>query len=104
MQKIRNILRAVSEKTALTTNNTDLVGPRWRRSKKIHHYTIKICRLKIWKKRSTLDGNLNVCYICQNKAMNFLQILFKRQRLIVVLVLVILYYFEAACLIIFRFL
>ena len=38
MQKIRKILRAVSEKTALPTNqpiitNTDLIGPRWRRSK-----------------------------------------------------------------------
>ena len=70
---------------------------------KIYHYTIKIRRLKIWKKRSTLDGNLNVYYICQNKAMKFLQILFKRQRLIVVLALVILYYFEAACLITFFF-
>ena len=82
MQKIRKT-RAVSEKTALLTNQLlpttpilyDLadVGP-----KKIHHYTIKICRLKIWKKRSTLDGNLNVYYICQNKAMNCLQTLFKR--------------------------
>ena len=62
--------------------------------KKNHHYTINICRLQIWKKRSTLDGNLNVHYICQNKAMNLLQILFKRQRLIVVLVLVILCCFE----------
>ena len=62
--------------------------------KKNHHYTIKICRLQIWKKRCTLDGNLNMYYIWQNKAMNFLQILFKRQRLIVVLVLVILYCFE----------
>ena len=40
MQKIRKILRAVSEKTALPTNqptitnNTDLIGPRWRQSKK----------------------------------------------------------------------
>ena len=45
MQKIRKILRAVSEKTALPTNqptnqptnyyqNTDLAGPRWRRSNK----------------------------------------------------------------------
>ena len=40
MQKIRKILRAVSEKTALPTNqpiitnNNDLIGPRWRRSKK----------------------------------------------------------------------
>ena len=40
MQKIRKILRAVSEKTALPTNqpiitnNTDLIGPRWRRSNK----------------------------------------------------------------------
>ena len=41
MQKIRKILRAVSEKTALPTNqpiianNTDLIGPRWRRSNKL---------------------------------------------------------------------
>ena len=44
MQKIRKILTTVSEKTALPTNqpnnqpiitnNTDLIGPRWRRSKK----------------------------------------------------------------------
>ena len=44
MQKIRKILRAVSEKTALRNNqptnqpiinnNTDLIGPGWRRSKK----------------------------------------------------------------------
>ena len=44
MQKIRKILRAVSEKTALPTNqptnqpsianNTDLMGPGWRRFKK----------------------------------------------------------------------
>ena len=38
MQKIRKILRAVSEKTVLPTNqpiitnNTDLIGPRWPRS------------------------------------------------------------------------
>ena len=44
MQKIRKILRAVSEKTALPTNqptnqpiitNTDFIGPDGRRSKKI---------------------------------------------------------------------
>ena len=44
MQKTRKILRDVSEKTALPTkqptnqpiitNNNDLIGPRWRRSKK----------------------------------------------------------------------
>ena len=44
MQKIRKILRAVSEKTALPTNqptkqpiitnNTDPISPDWRRSKK----------------------------------------------------------------------
>ena len=48
MQKIRKILRAISEKTALPTNqptnqpttqpiitnNNDLIGPRWRRPKK----------------------------------------------------------------------
>ena len=72
---------------------------RW--PKKNHHSTIKTCHLQIWKKRCTLDGNLNMYYIWQNKVMNFLQILFKRQRLIVVLVLVILYCFEATCLIIF---
>ena len=43
MQKIKKILRAVSEKTALPpnqptnqsiiTNNTDVIGPHWRRSK-----------------------------------------------------------------------
>ena len=88
----------------IVTNNTDLPGPCRRRSKKIHYCTIKICRLKIWKKCSTLNGNLNVYYIRQNKATNFLQILFKRQRLIIVLVLVILYDVERACLIIFRFL
>ena len=38
MQKIRKILTAVSEKTALPTNqpiitnNTDVIEPRWRRS------------------------------------------------------------------------
>ena len=42
MQKIRKILGAVSEKTALPTNqpiittNTDLIGPRWRRSNKLY--------------------------------------------------------------------
>ena len=41
MQKIRKILGAVSEKTALLTNqpiitnNTDLIGPRWRWSNKV---------------------------------------------------------------------
>ena len=48
MQKIRKILKTVSDKTALPinqpsnqptnqpiiTNNTDLIGPRWRQSKK----------------------------------------------------------------------
>ena len=40
MQKIRKILKVVSEKTALATNqpiinnNTDFIGPGWRRSKK----------------------------------------------------------------------
>ena len=38
MQKIRKILRAIPEKTALPTNkpitnNTDFIGPGWRRSK-----------------------------------------------------------------------
>ena len=39
MQKIRKILRVVSEKTVLPTNhpiiinNTDFIGPVWRRSK-----------------------------------------------------------------------
>ena len=50
MQKIRKILRAISEKTALPTNqptnqpiitnNTDLIGPRWRRSNKRLVYSI----------------------------------------------------------------
>ena len=41
MQKIRKILRAISGKTALPTNqpiitnNTDLIGPLWRRSNSI---------------------------------------------------------------------
>ena len=70
--------------------------------KKNHHYTINICRLQIWKKRSTLDGNLNIHYIWQNKEVNFLQI-FKGQNLIIVLVLVIFYCFEATCLIIFLY-
>ena len=44
MQKIRKILRPVSEKTALPTNqptnqpiitnSTDIIGPRWRQSNK----------------------------------------------------------------------
>ena len=40
MQKIRKILRAVSEKTAsltnqpIITNNTDFIGPGWRQSNK----------------------------------------------------------------------
>ena len=39
MQKIRKIFKAVSEKTALPTNqpiitnNTDFIGPGWRQSK-----------------------------------------------------------------------
>ena len=48
MQNIRKILRTVSDKTALPTNqptnrpiitnNTDLIGPRWRRSnQKLKH-------------------------------------------------------------------
>ena len=50
MQKIRKIYRAVSEKTVLPTNqptnqpiitnNTDLIGPRWRRSNKRLVYSI----------------------------------------------------------------
>ena len=67
-----------------------------------HHYTINICRLQIWKKRSTLDGNLNIHYIWQNKEVNFLQI-FKGQNLIIVLVLIIFYCFEATFLIIFLY-
>ena len=51
----------------------------------------------------TYDGNLNLHYIWQNKAMNFLQI-FKGQRLIIVPVLDILYSFEAIRLIIFLYL
>ena len=67
---------------------------RW--PKKNHLSTIKICRLPIWKKCCALDGNLNMYYIWQNKAMNFLQSLFKGQYFIAVLVLVILYCFEVA--------
>ena len=70
--------------------------------KKNHHFTINIFRLQIWKKRSTLDGNLNIHYIWQNKEVNFLQI-FKGKDLIIVLVQVIFYYFEATCLIIFLY-
>ena len=76
MQKVRKILRAVSEKIAWPTNQLlpttqilqDLAdaGP-----KKKHHYTIKICCLKIWKKRCTLNRNLNLYYICKSKVMNF---------------------------------
>ena len=58
---------------------------------------LKICCLWIWKKPSTLDGNLNVRYMWQNNAVNFLQISFKGQRLIIVVVLVIIYCFEATC-------
>ena len=50
MQKIRKILKAVSEKTALPTNqstnqpiiitnNTDFIGPGWRRSKE--HFKLR---------------------------------------------------------------
>ena len=49
MQKIRKIVRAVSEKTALPTNqptnqpiitnNTDLIGPRWCQSNKNWYFT-----------------------------------------------------------------
>ena len=43
MQKIRKLLRAVSEKKLryqpnnqpIITNNTDFIGPRWRRSKNV---------------------------------------------------------------------
>ena len=40
-------------------------------TKKNDHYTIHIGRLQIWKKRSTLDGNLSI-HIWQNKAVNIL--------------------------------
>ena len=72
-------------------------------TKKNQHYNIKICRLQIRKKRSTLDGNLNIHYIWQNKAVNFL-LIFKGQYLIIVLALVIFDCFEATCLIIFPYL
>ena len=72
------------------------------KEKKDHHHTIKICPLQIWKKRSTLDGNLNTHYIWQNKEVSSLQI-FKGQNLIIVLALVIFYWFEATCLIIFLY-
>ena len=54
MQKIRKILRAVSEKTALPTNqpiitnNTNLIGPRWPRSKKYGY-------LKCYEKQQMLN-------------------------------------------------
>ena len=57
MQKIRKILRAVSEKTALSTNqptnqpiitnNNDFIGPDWRRSNKFNFLTFtSLCKLK----------------------------------------------------------
>ena len=55
-------------------------------TKKNHHYTIRICRLKIWKKRSSLDWNLIMNYIWQDKVVQIL----KERRLIIVLILVIL--------------
>ena len=64
---------------------------------------LKICGLYIWKKLSTLDGNLNWHYIWQNKAVNFWQISFKGQRLIIALVLVILYCFKGTCFIFYFF-
>ena len=41
-------------------------------TKKKYHYTINICRLQIWKKRSTVDQNSNIHDIWQNKTVNFL--------------------------------
>ena len=73
----------------------------WR--EKNHHYTIKICRLQIWKKRSNVDGNLKIHFIWQNKGINFLQIC-KGQRVIMLHVLVVLYRFKGTCLIIFFYL
>ena len=61
MQKIRKILRAVSEKTALSTNpptnqptnqptitnNNDFIGTDWRRSNKFNFLTFtSLCKLK----------------------------------------------------------
>ena len=68
MQKIRKILRAVSEKTALPTNqpsnqpiitnNTDFIGPGWRRSKK------RFCKIP-W--------NLDNSKLCLNHIQSILQ-------------------------------
>ena len=55
MQKIRKIFKTVSEKTALPTNqpiitnNTDFIGPGWRRSKK-YQITFEITDWKTEKK------------------------------------------------------
>ena len=52
MHNIRKILCTVSEKTALPTNqpiitnNTDLIGPRWRRSNKRLVYSIYFLRIE----------------------------------------------------------
>ena len=70
--------------------------------KKNHRSTIKICRLQIWKKRCTIDGNLNMYHIWQNKAMNFSEI-FQEAAGDRSVVLVVLYFCEATCLIIFCF-
>ena len=75
MQKIRKILRAISEKTALPTNqptnqsiitsNTDLIGPRWRRSKKLSSLVKRIIQIPIVKTVTTL-----FIYSCINSCLH----------------------------------
>ena len=69
MQKIIKILRVVSERTFLLTNqpiitnNTDLIVPGWGRSKKI----FEVCRIDMnlvlsFKKNANLVGHEEVAY------------------------------------------
>ena len=55
---------------------------------------LKFLSFTNFKEAQLLDGNLNMHYIWQNKAVNFLQISFKGKHLIIEIVLVILYCFE----------
>ena len=71
--------------------------------KKNHRSTIKICRLQIWKKRCTIDGNLNMYHIWQSKAMNFSEI-FQEAAGDRTVVLVVLYCFMGSKIISWTFL